>query len=409
MRRTRCGGCGDPRLDVFLDLGDSPLADKFPRPDDFANSDFVERRYPLQLAVCRVCWLVQLTEVVPGRELYADDYAFYSGASVPKVTYHQRQAATLLARHGELAQRLTVEVACNDGDLLQHFAVAGCKALGVDPAGGPVDVALGRGLHVLHAPFGYDTAWTIRADVGPAGLIIANHVAAHVEDLHDLFTGISYLLADDGVAVVESQYVGDLLTGNMFDHVYHEHRVFYSLTSMMLVAGQHDLVPVDVELVEPQGGSVQVTFARGRAGAKASPRVEALVDREKWLRRSETYAGFQGRVDRIRDRLLELLDAERSAGRRIAGYAAAAKSTTLLNYCGVGPAYLDYVVDTTPYKIGRLTPGTHVSVVAPGDEPEPDTYLLLAWNYLGPVLRREREFTASGGRWVVPIPAPVLL
>jgi novobiocin biosynthesis protein NovU/D-mycarose 3-C-methyltransferase len=225
-------------------------------------------------------------------------------------------------------------------------------------------------------------------------------VAAHVADLHDFFAGIEHLLAPGGVAVVEVQYLADLIAGNQFDHVYHEHRYYFTVDSLARVASRHGLAVESVTRTSAQGGSIRVTLCRGEPPELVEP---------VWLRQPSTFLSLQGRVEQIRNRLLELLDGQAAHGRKVAGYAASAKSATLLNFCGIGPDRLDHIVDTTPHKIGRYTPGTHIPIVGPGDRPEPDVYLLLAWNYLPGVLRREREFIDRGGRFLVPIPYPVLL
>lgn len=401
MKRVVCGGCGSTALDVFLDLGESPLADAFIKQDSPP-----EKWYPLRLGVCGQCWLVQQMFVPPPSEVFNENYTFYSSASLPKVQYHQALAHKLLARHRDHAKRLTVEIASNDGDLLQHFKIAGCNVLGVDPSTGPAIVAHSRDLPTMIEHFGLTVAKRIKSQYGEAGLIIANHVAAHVPDLDDFFGGIAHLLSPGGSVVIEAQYVGDLLTGNQFDHVYHEHRYFYSMTSLGNVAHKHGLYLHNVELTEPQGGSVQVTLGKREEHSLA---VIDLFKREPWLQRHDVYAGFQGRVDHIRDKLVELVDHERHAGRRVAGYGASAKSTTLLNYCKLNTNKIEYIEDTTPQKIGWLSPGTHIPVVSPGERVQPDTYLLLVWNYLSGVLRRERDFISKGGRFIVPIPTPVLL
>lgn len=401
MRREQCGGCGSSDLEVFLDLGKTPLADRFP-----TTADEPEDTYPLEVAVCRRCWLVQLLEVVPDDVLWAD-YGFYSGTSPGKRAYHQAYAQWALTEFGEQARRLTVEIGCNDGDLLQHFHAAGCNVHGIDPASGPVAVARERGLRVWESPFDSVGARIIRAADGPAGLIIANHVAAHVADPHDFFAGIAELLAPDGVAVVEVQYFPDLLVGNQFDHVYHEHRFFFSANSLCLVLLKHDLMIQSIIHTPQQGGSIRVVCRPTKAALNWKP---PLPQGEyQHLSSMATYQSFASRVAYLRERLLALLDDERRAGRRLAGYGATAKSTTLLNACGIGPDLLEYVEDITPAKIGRVTPGTHIPIVAPGERQQPDTYLLLLWNDLAGVLRRERAFIDQGGRFLVPIPVPVLL
>jgi hypothetical protein len=416
VKRTECGGCGSVYVDVILDLGETPPANLLP-----AFPDEPETFWPLKLGVCLDCWLVQQMEIVPDEVLYSPDYAFYSGASLPKRAYHVELSRRLYRDHRDQADRLTVEIACNDGDLLRHFKAVGCPILGVDPAAGPARRAQEAGLPVLIEPFGAATADTIRNDVGPAGLLIANHVAAHVADLGDFFDGINILLAADGVAVVEVQYLMDLLVGNQVDHVYHEHRFHYSLTSLAAVAARYGLYPAQVRHTPAQSGSISVTFTRQR---QERPEVADMLGAELWLRNQAAYQSLQGRAEHIRNQLLDLLDDEQHAGRRIAGYAAPAKATTLLNWCGIGPDIVEFVVDTTPFKQGRYVPGTGIPIVGrewdgsaqglyettvPDGRDLPDTWLMLCHNYAGDVLRRERNFTAGGGRWIIPVPMPVLL
>lgn len=412
--RTRCGGCDSPDLKKILELAPTPPANTLP------TSPGQQTSYPLELAVCTGCWLVQQLVVVPDAVLFNDDYGFYSGASLPKVAYHQQLAARLYRDYRPQATRLTVEVGCNDGDLLRHFHDVGCQAVGIDPAKGPAEAAITHGLNVLARSFGRDTARQLVDEYGRAGLVIANHVAAHVADLDDLFGGFDVLLADDGVLSLEVQYLVDLLVGNQLDHVYHEHRYHFSVSSLANVARRYGLVVVDVRHTPAQSGSVSVTLRRP-ADADA---IGILDRRESWLRTEAAYAGLQGTAEYVRDLLVKLITDEYDAGRRLAGYAAPAKATTLLNYAQLTAAEVAYVVDTTPHKHGRYVPGTDIPIVGrewdgearalyhqtkPRGHELPDTWLLLAHNYLGDVLRREWEFTAAGGRWLVPIPVPVLL
>lgn len=402
MEILTCRNCGSSALQTFLDLGESPLANELPiRPNIMQDS------YPLRAQVCTDCWLAQQCTFVPDDIIYGGDYAFYSSTSPALVEYHARYAETLLERFYERAQRLTVEVACNDGSLLQHFYDAGCAVVGVDPASGPAEVCRARGINTLNRPFNVETAEWIRSELGPAGLLVANHVAAHIEDLDEFFGGIQHVLADDGVAVIEVQYIGDLITGNQIDHMYHEHRFWYSLTSFADVVSRRGLSVVDVEFTEPQGGSMMVTLSRGLS-AYTDRTVRDIITLETWLRRAGTYLSMQGRADRICYQLRELIQREIRAGKSIAGYALSAKAVTLLNFCGLGPDEIDFIVDTTPAKIGRYAPGVGIPIVGPGGR-VPDIYLLFVWNYLSSVLRREREFVDHGGRFIVPVPVPVLL
>lgn len=402
--RTRCGGCDGPDLQQFLDLGTSPLADRFP-----ASPDEPETRYPLRVAVCTSCWLVQLLDVVPDEELYGADYGFYSSTSPSIVEYDRQFAAWAIERFPDQIKRGVVEIACNDGSLLQHFSEHARFALGIEPATGPAERARERGLPIWNEPFNLDTAArnVVEPEVyGRPGLVIAKNVTAHVADLPDFLAGIAHLIGDEGVAVIEVQNLADLLLGNQFDHVYHEHRFFFSQASLAAAALRAGLHVVDVERSPAQGGSLRATFRR--TPPRWAPIWFGPIGEES-LRTSAPYAGVQGRAVILRERLVDLLAAEKAAGRKVAGYAATAKSATLLNWCDVDAEWLDHVVDTTPAKLGRYTPGTHIPIVGPADRPPPDTYLLLAWNYLGDVLRRERKFTDNGGRFIVPIPVPVVI
>lgn len=407
MRRKHCGGCGSDteEIEKFLDLGETPLANDLPK-----TRDQVQRRYPLQLGVCTECWLVQMMHTPPAEEVFGGDYTFYSGTSPALVRYHERYAERLIETHLGDESDLVVEVACNDGDLLRRFRNAGYRAVGIDPAIGPVTYARDEhGLDVTHAALTRESGVALRETYGPARLVVANHVTAHVIDLRDFLDGVYELLADDGHAVIEVQYLPDLLVGNQFDHVYHEHRYFFSLSALSTAAAHARLAVVDVWLVSQQGGSLQVTLARHVTAGAPSTSVTELLARELPVRHISAYSGTQMRAERVRDRLLELLETERAEGRRVAGYGMPAKATTLLNFCGIDSRLVHHIVDTTPAKIGRFAPGVGISVIGPDDDTKPDTYLVLVWNYLRSIMHREREFTDYGGRLIVPIPVPVIM
>jgi SAM-dependent methyltransferase len=409
VKRTTCSGCGYDHLETFLDLGPSPIADAYTK-----SPEEVSPTHPLQLAVCTGCWLVQLLEVVDHETLFGTGYSFYSSASPPLSEYHRQYATQVIAENPKLLNRPIVEIGCNDGDLLQWFASGDRRdrqVLGVDPARGPVAAARQRGIGVLEMPFSSAVARRIlNDDLGrQAGIVIANHVLAHVEDVSNVLEGISLLLADDGVAYIEVQYLPDLLTNNAFDLVYHEHRNFFSLSSLSKAAARWGLTPIDAQLTDRQGGSLRVQFARTRN--RASPNVGMIRVEEKWLHSVGAYGGVQGRVDRIATRLRETLWGLQDDGAKLIGYGAPAKATTLLNFCNIGSGILDCVIDSTPAKQGRYIPGTGLRIVAPNEVDLRDYTgaLLLAWNYSDVIMRKNAEFAARGGRWVVPIPAPVIL
>ena len=393
MRRSECAACG-AALHDFLDLGSTPLADRFP-----ASPGEHEEWYPLVVAVCPRCWLVQLREVVPDGELFGPDYGFLTGGSPAAVRYFARMAGQLLSTYPEQARRLTVEIACNDGTLLRNFAAAGCRTVGVEPAKPAAAAAAATGLDVIAEPFTRSLVPAVRGRHGPAGLVLACNVAAHVADPVDFLGGVRDLLAGDGIAVVEFQHVAELIAGCQFDHVYHEHRFFYSLASFSHIAAIAGLQVTHWRRTPAQGGTLRVTLAATRS--------RHMPDPEPWLQSMTVYDGMQARAAYIRHRLLDLIDAELSAARTVAGYGASAKSATLLNFCGIDADLLPWIEDITPAKTGRFTPGTHIPIIGPGAPP--DTYLLLVWNYLASVLRRERVFLNDGGRFIVPGAVPVIL
>jgi SAM-dependent methyltransferase len=392
VKRSSCSACGCLELDVFLDLGTSPIADAY-TTGAHERSD----EYPLQVAVCSKCRLVQLLEVLD--DLFGTGYSFYSSASAPLSAYHGRYASQVRSRFPDLVHNGVVEVGCNDGDLLRHFADV--RAVGVDPAAGPADAARHRGLEVLVRPFGLQAAHDLRERRGRQGIVIANHVLAHVADVADVLAGVRALLAPNGRAMIEVQYLPDLLVNNAVDLVYHEHRNFFSLSSLEQAALRHDLHVIDAELTDRQGGSLRVTLA---GQPQPNGRVDRIRQSETWLNSWSAYEGMQGRAERVRDRLWDAIAAELNAGRTLAGYGAPAKATTLLNWCGINSETLPYVVDTTPAKQGRHIPGTGIPIVSPLDAPPVDTYLSLAWNYQRQIMRNN-----PGHRWIVPIPAPVIL
>lgn len=394
MRRTTCSACTSADLQVFLDLGLSPVADAYlAHPDDPVD------RFPLELAVCGKCRLVQLLEVLDDVTLFGTGYSFYSSASPPLSKYHEAYALDALTVYPEQVANGVVEIGCNDGDLLRWFPKH--YSLGIDPAAGPAGVARERGLSIRQEPFTLDVAEHLNDLIGRTwGLVIANHVLAHVADVADFLAGMATLMDKDSVAMIEVQYLPDLLVNNAFDLVYHEHRNFFSLTSLESAASRVGLHVFDAELTSRQGGSLRVALSKDNI---PSPRVEALRASERWLQDWGPYAGFQGRVDRIRVRLLELLQQAYGLG-VVAGFGAPAKATTLLNYCGINSDMLDYVIDSTPAKQGRFIPGTGLQILTPEDCDPADTFLILAWNYAAEIMRRH-----TVDHWLLPIPAPVLL
>lgn len=399
MKRTQCGSCGSSDLFPVLTLAPTPLADVFP-----ATPDEDGPPYPLGAVACHSCWLVQISEIVPDEQLYGADYGFFTGASPSSVAYFEDYATSLLIEHTHQAvSGLVVEIACNDGTLLQHLAKAGCQTLGVEPAAGPAAAARAAGLTVVDQPFGLATARQIVDEHGQASMVIANNVLAHVSDLHDFVDGLQWLLADDGVMSIEVQYVADLLLGNGFDLVYHEHRSFFSVTSLQTLLAGHGLTVTGFERTPAQGGSIRALVRKGGTPVYAG-------DIEAGLLHQQAYASMQWRAELVAIQLVRLIKRERAAGRIVVGYGAPAKSCTLLHWIGAGPDLIEVIHDATPDKDGRVTPGTGIPITTrPLPAAANVTAVLLAHNYLPGVLRREREFLDAGGRFIVPLPVPVVI
>lgn len=392
--RTECAGCGG-QLWPVLHLGMSPLADSFP-----AQPSGTLPKYPLEMASCHSCGLCQLMDVVDDGELFGEDYGFFTGGSPALVRYYAKWAQDVLGEFTEQAQKLTVEIGSNDGTLLQNFVTAGCKVVPVEPATPPAKVAAQRGLNVWHAPFSLAEAEKIREETGPAGLVFGINVVAHTADPLDFLKGVRHLLSAEGVAIFEFQDLAHLVAGCQFDHVYHEHRFFFSAHSFAELAARAGLMCFRYLPTDGQGGSVRMYLRKGQHvwnGVQPGA-----------MEHSTQLLSLQARADWARTRLTGILEAAASDG-AVAGYAASAKSCTLMNFCKIGPDLLRYVEDTTPSKVGRYTPGTNVAICAPGQRREPDYYLVMAWNYLGHAMCQKSEWAAKGGQFIVPIPVPVVI
>lgn len=396
-----------PPLRDLLSLGATPLADRFlTHPND------PEERYPLDVRFCAQCGLVQLVDIVEDEVLFGPEYAFYTGASPSSLAYFKAYAEWVLTTYPEESNGLIVEIASNDGTLLRHFQALGRSVLGIEPTANTAQIAIDQCITTLVRPFSFNLAYQEMKALPKASLILANNVLAHVDDLHDFVAGIKHLLADDGVAIVEVQYLPHLLFKNAFDHVYHEHRSFFSFGTLQGLFAAHGLTVVDVQEADTQGGSIRVTLLHSGDDLFQSAAVTALLayeDRLGLTNGLDAYQGAQARVQYVKEELVSLLVSLKAQGKTIYGYGASAKGNTLLNTCGIGTDLLDCIVDTTPFKIGKYAPGSHLPVVAPGSRPEPDYYLLLVWNYLAGVLEREQPYRDAGGKFIVPIPAPIIV
>lgn len=409
MATPTCRACGQSNLLPVVSLGRIPLANALLTAEQL---DQAEQTYPLDLVFCSACALVQITETVPPEQLFRD-YLYFSSFSDTVLQNARGISERLRVNRALGPDSLVVEIASNDGYLLRNYTENGIPVLGIEPARNIARVAEERGIRTVSEFFGQPLASQLYDSGRAADVIHANNVVAHVADLHGVVAGIRTLLKPDGVAVIENHYVKDLIDHVEFDSIYHEHLCYYSVTSFEQLFRQHGLALVDVERTPIHGGSLRVFFQRSdgprsleRTGGKQ--RVQRLLDEESaWgVCRFSFYRDFGTKVEGLRYNLLALLRELKAKSKRIAVYGASAKSTTLLNYFGIGPETLDYVVDRSTVKQGRYTPGTHLPIHSAERllEDLPDYVLLLSWNFADEVLEQQAEYRRRGGRFIIPIP-----
>lgn len=404
-----CRVCGHDDWAEVASFGDRPLPDAFIEP---AASYATEPKYPLDVILCRHCGLMCLRHVVSAETLY-DHYAYVSPRS-ELMTGHMSELAERCARWFDLAEdELVVELGSNAGLQLEHFAKLGARVLGVDPARNIAKMANDNGIETLPLFFGRDTAAEIRAERGPAKLILGRHVFAHVDDLTDLVAGVRELLDERGGFVIEMPYLVDLLASNQFDTIYHEHLSYFSVRTLCALFARHGMRVIDVVRVPVHGGSIVVAVAPEHSDRPTSAAVGELLDleREAGLNDVATYHAFTERVEDIVSSVRKLVKKIVAEGRTVAGYGAPAKGTMLLAACGFDQDDLVFCADTTTIKQGLVTPGSHIPVRSPAHAAAnpPDHYLLLAWNYRDEILRKEQAYLDAGGRFIVPIPSPEVL
>ena len=394
-----------PFTTTFVDLGMSPLCETHISPEQLHQ---MEPFYPLHAYVCDECFLVQLQEFVAPEEIFTE-YAYFSSYSSSWVEHARRYTELMVERFGSVAQSRVMEIASNDGYLLQHFAARGIPVLGIEPAANVAKVAVGKGIPTTVRFFGRLTAAQIAAENGKADLLLGNNVLAHVPDINDFVGGMKLLLAPGGVITMEFPHLQRLIEEGQFDTIYHEHFSYLSFVVVEKIFAHHGITLFDVEQIPTHGGSLRIY------GRHAENAALPVGDRVGLLRQQETaagmltldyYRGFGERVKRVKRDLLSFLIDARERGKKVVGYGAPGKGNTLLNYCGIRTDFLDFTVDANPYKQGKFTPGTRIPIRPPESirEARPDYVLILPWNLKDEISAQAAYIREWGGQFVVPIP-----
>jgi SAM-dependent methyltransferase len=404
MSEPLCRFCRVPLTMSFADLGMSPLSNSYLSSQGLSR---MEPFYPLHAYVCKECRLVQLEEFESPKNIFSD-YSYFSSYSDSWLRHCQNYAEMMVRRFGFGSQSRVVEVASNDGYLLQYFKAAGVPVLGIEPAANVAKVAMEKGIPSEVAFFGVDTARILVAKGWDADLLVGNNVLAHVPDINDFVEGIKTVLKPSGVVTMEFPHLLRLIEGSQFDTIYHEHFSYLSFGTVERIFAAHGLRLFDVDELPTHGGSLRI-YACHRDGPHATtPRVASLhaVEAKAGLNDLATYEGFERKIQKVKRDLLTFLIRVKEQSLHVVGYGAPAKGNTLLNYCGVRSDLVDYTVDLSPHKQNRFLPGTHISILHPDQiaKTKPDYVLILPWNIKDEIIRQMSHVREWGGRFVVAVP-----
>ncbi|CAG9170863.1 class I SAM-dependent methyltransferase [Cupriavidus pampae] len=407
---ANCRACGAPLTHSMVDLGLSPVSNAFIKPENIAQGEMF---YPLHAMVCDSCWLVQLRDATPAETHFHDDYVYFSSYSTSWLEHARRYVEAMTARFGLGPQSRVMEVASNDGYLLQYFQQAGVPCLGIEPSTNTGKAARARGIDSRELFFGERTARALCVEGWQVDLLLGNNVLAHVPDINDFVGGMPVVLRPEGVVTLEFPHLLRLLEQNQFDTLYHEHYSYLSLTALVPILARAGLRVFDIEHLPTHGGSLRMFACHQGAKHVTTAAVQACLDEEQrgGLTSVERYAAFAEGVRLARVDLLAFLIDARRKGKRVAAYGAAAKGNTLLNYCGIDSDLIEYVVDRNPAKQNKLLPGSRIPVLAPEviETRKPDYLVILPWNIKDEVMEQMSGIRAWGGRFVVAIPETVVL
>ncbi len=407
VTERNCRACGSAHLETFLDLGLMPLADRLRFPE---RGNEEEPAFPLRVAFCHDCALVQISETVDPRILFADAYPYYSSFSPALLAHSRENVAELIRRRALSADSFVIEVASNDGYLLKNYVEAGIQVLGIDPADGPAAEAIRIGVPTLTDFFTEKTAAELRSRAVRADVIHANNVLAHVADTNGFVAGIAALLKSDGVAVIEVPYLEPLIDNCEFDTIYHEHLCYFSVTALDRLFRTHGLFLNDLRHLEIHGGSLRL-YVEPTEKVGASVRDQLAREHARGLDGIAYFRDFSSAVERLKVALATLLRQLKAEGATIAAYGAAAKGATMINAVGIGPDLIDFVVDRNVHKQNKLMPGQPIPIFPPEEllARQPDYVLLLAWNFADEIMEQQKEYRDRGGRFISPVPTPRIL
>lgn len=405
-----CRACGNeirPTGEV-LDLGLQPLANHFLKPSQLKEP---ELKLPLTLLVCERCWMLQLRDTALPESLFKE-YNYFTSCSAPMVEHARVTANRYVQEYSLTDARRVIEIASNDGYMLQHFKATGIPCLGIEPAVNVAKVARDKGIETVTEFFGYRLAAQLAAEGRGADLILANNVLAHAPDINDFVAGLRVLARPYVRIILEFPYARAMIERTEFDTIYHEHVFYFTLTSLIPLFLQHGLEIYDVEQLSVHGGALRIfVSAQGQFPVRRAVNAMLAAETLAGVSTLEYFGKFAGAVERIKDKLVELLAYLKADGASIGGYGASAKSTVLLNYCGIGPDTVDFIADTTPAKQGAFSPGMHIPVVPDGEllKRRPDYALLLIWNFMDRVLEEQKPYRLKGGKFIAALPVPRII
>ncbi|MEW6188194.1 MAG: class I SAM-dependent methyltransferase [Thermodesulfobacteriota bacterium] len=400
-----CRFCKERLNRVFIDLGISPLANSYLKPEELQQ---MEPHYPLCVYVCEACYLVQLPVYQTGEEIFSD-YAYFSSYSTSWLEHAREYTEKMITRFGFGPKSQVIEIASNDGYLLQYFQEKYVPVLGIEPAMNVAKAANEKGIPTLVKFFGTQTALGLSEEGKRADLIVGNNVLAHVPDLNDFCQGMKIILKENGIITMEFPHLMRLMEENQFDTIYHEHFSYFSFTTVEKVFAKHELILFDVEELATHGGSLRIYARHSEDHSKPiGVRVGELKERERraGFDRIDMYSSFGERVKKTKRAILTFLIKAKEEGKTLVGYGAPAKGNTLLNYCGIRTDFIDYTVDRSPHKQGQYLPGTHIPIYPPEKikETKPDYVVILPWNLKEEIMEQMAHIREWGGRFVVLIP-----